>query len=217
MLPLQKGAHWVYEGTVKWTVAGSDQVNSRRLRWKMEVVDTATRGGYTLALIKGGPWDLAWYEPDVKPAEYLIVVRDRTTYLLKERARDLFGDVGTALDERDLADNIWFRTPIQKADKYCAPDQPAREDSMYCWFAEDTKTVRLQHVIGVKDGAYPATLLAFRTNPDHEFVELVPGIGITHWEYAHHGTVAEADLHLVEFSRGGEKAESPVHPRSSDK
>ena len=35
-----------------------------------------------------------------------------------------------------------------------------------------------------------------------EIVYFVPGIGITRYVFSHHGTVAEADVRLIEFRRG---------------
>ena len=45
-------------------------------------------------------------------------------------------------------------------------------------------------------------LLSFRTRPDHTIIEFVPGIGITRYVYVHHGTVAEADVKLIEYYPG---------------
>ena len=41
-------------------------------------------------------------------------------------------------------------------------------------------------------------LKAMRTNPEHEIVTFVPGVGITAYVYAHHGTVSEVNVRLVE-------------------
>jgi hypothetical protein len=35
--------------------------------------------------------------------------------------------------------------------------------------------------------------------PDDTEFDFVSGIGITSYEYHHHGTIAETELHLVEF------------------
>jgi len=39
--------------------------------------------------------------------------------------------------------------------------------------------------------------MAYRSNPDHTFIEFAPSIGITGYVYGHHGTVASADVTLV--------------------
>ena len=73
--PLKKGTYWIYRGETKFLVprknaAGDEkqkgvanEEKSEVLTWKMEVIDTLERPNVFAALIKGGPWDLAWYEP----------------------------------------------------------------------------------------------------------------------------------------------------------
>jgi hypothetical protein len=33
--------------------------------------------------------------------------------------------------------------------------------------------------------------------PDHHFLDIVPGLGITRYLYGHHGTVAESEVKLI--------------------
>jgi hypothetical protein len=47
-----------------------------------------------------------------------------------------------------------------------------------------------------------AYVLGYRTLPDEETLTLVPGIGITSFAYVHHGTIVEANVHLVAYRRG---------------
>jgi hypothetical protein len=44
--------------------------------------------------------------------------------------------------------------------------------------------------------------LVYRTNPDHTMLGLVPGLGVVHYAYKHHGTTAEADAWLVGYHEG---------------
>jgi len=43
----------------------------------------------------------------------------------------------------------------------------------------------------------PGFRLTLRTLPDDTVIDFIPGVGMTRYQYRHHGTVAEADLHLV--------------------
>ena len=45
--------------------------------------------------------------------------------------------------------------------------------------------------------------LVYRTNPDYTEIGFVPGLGIAHYRYSHHGTTAEADAWLVGYDSSG--------------
>jgi hypothetical protein len=42
----------------------------------------------------------------------------------------------------------------------------------------------------------------YRTLPDHQVIGFVPGLGVTAYRYAHHGTVARAEAVLAGYSPG---------------
>jgi len=87
--PLEKGNYWIYRGETKFLVpkknpteeekknSTKNEEKSEVLTWKMEVVDTLERDRCFVALIKGGPWDLAWYEPGKARGDYMILRVDR--------------------------------------------------------------------------------------------------------------------------------------------
>jgi hypothetical protein len=73
---------------------------------------------------------------------------------------------------------------------------------MYAWFVESIKPVRLQNVLGIPSGGpRMGYVLTYRTLPDHQIATYVSGIGLTAFEYHHHGTVSDVDVRLVEFHR----------------
>ncbi len=77
-----------------------------------------------------------------------------------------------------------------------------REGGWYCWRVE-TKRKQALRIEGY--AAHHRSLvytLACRTNPDHQLVDIAPGLGITRYVYQHHGTVASADVRLVAFRAG---------------
>jgi hypothetical protein len=206
IFPMAKGTSWVYSARVKFGKAGTDVAGTRTLRWTVTVIDTIEKDDIAAALLKGGPWDLAWYEPTVKPQEHLIVRMGTTYYLLHDDAAATLAEIkaGKTGDLKDrLADDIWFQLPMAIADNYCSPEAEERAP-MNCWSVEKITTTHSLKVPGLK--ASPENteyLLSFMSNPDTEMVTLVPGVGILSWWYQHHGTVAEASLKLLEFHAPG--------------
>jgi hypothetical protein len=70
---------------------------------------------------------------------------------------------------------------------------------MYCWNVLEEKQVAL-NVKGIDTGHTMTefTIMQY-TGPDHSIFSFVPGVGITRYQYVHHGTVSEVDVQLVEF------------------
>lgn len=202
-LPLSKGNSWVYSARVRWTVTNSNVIRSARVRWKMEVSDAYRQGPVAVAILKGGPWDLGWYEPEVKPGKYAIVRDGRSYYLLNNPDEDTLKQELSATGgvPEKWADEVWFRLPLKEDGLFCPPDQK-RDDRMYCWAVDDIGRTNLTGISGVKPQITTQYSLAFRTLPDHEIVTIVPGVGIVSWAYSHHGTVADANVKLVAFHRG---------------
>jgi len=219
IFPTEKGTYWIYQGVVKWTEMNSNKVSTERLRWKMVVVETIERRGATAALFKGHPSDLAWYSPETTRGDSLLVqVGNRIYFLNGQPALKLLqalkalgpnDDAQKLLNEHD----IWFVLPLKPGKKFCEPEQEAREDTFYCWFVEQETSTRLTAVRGVPDAVVRQFKLAFRTNPEHVFVGFVPGIGISSYDFAHHGTVAEAHVRLVEFGHMRAATASPTPQR----
>jgi hypothetical protein len=75
----------------------------------------------------------------------------------------------------------------------------ARSDNRYCWLVASAKKEALAGVRGLDQGTRDQYVLEYRTNPDDSSFTFVPGIGITAYDYHHHGTVADTELKLVEF------------------
>jgi hypothetical protein len=220
VFPLQKGNYWVYSGTAKWTVENSNIVRSAKLRWTMEVIDVSWHGDAEVAIVEGGPWDLAWYGPDTTKGKHLIIRVGQSYYLLHDPdAAEVFQKLDAAREGEVpafLAEYLWFKVPLESAGKFCSPDQQDREDSRYCWVVDDVTKTNLQGIQGVANGPATRYGLAFRTNPDHEFDQIVPGVGIVFWEYQHHGTTAEASLKLIEFHNAADARSAGRKPVASN-
>jgi hypothetical protein len=73
---------------------------------------------------------------------------------------------------------------------------------MYCWNVLEKEQVELD-VRGIDvERTMTEFMIAQYTLPDHTIFSFIPGIGITRYQYVHHGTDSEVDVHLVEFHPG---------------
>jgi len=229
-IPLGRGTKWVYEGEVVWTpIAGtyprlpgtkltsedgvswtvlkpSDGAQRAHVRWTTEVIDSFESKYGKVAVIRGYPDNLAWGEPDRPPTYCVLINITNGVYRIKARNRE------EALHRAREIASACRRGPDLLSEDSQILDLPlavnkrwggdtAREDAWYCWHVE-SQTQRRLTVKGAP-ASQPATVftLAYRTLPDHQIVELCPGLGVIRYLYVHHGTVASADVRLVEFKR----------------
>jgi len=209
MLPLVPGARWVYRGTIESTVLkrGSAHLIRRLVTRTMEVRAVKRYGRTTVALVRGYPSELAWYEPGRPRGTYLIIQRDGgALYLVAD-------DDGSALRRwpetcrappiPDPAHMMLDR--ILRVGRTFGGDEfsSKRPDKWNQWHVEAARCVQIAGIPGVDAKRRRREYrIGFRTCPAHEIVYFVPGIGITRYVFSHHGTVAEADVRLIEFRRG---------------
>ncbi len=205
--PLRKGSYWIYQGQTKWTSPETSQVLEKNITWKMQVEDVMQRGHLVIAKVKGYPQDLAWYDEGKMPGDYLIVQADEKYYLIegKKRVREVLSrlaDQNDALVNLVQESELFLEKPLEKFQSFGETAQLTREDGFYHWVVDDENQTELDQLQGspLLAGTHTQYHLTLRTLPEHIFVDFVPGVGITHYTYSHHGTVAEADLSLVEYS-----------------
>jgi hypothetical protein len=199
VFPFLKGTKWTYAGSVKW-IEHLDQERSHQIRWTSEVVDAFDHGEIAAALLKGGVWDLAWYQPGKQLGDYAVIRVDDEYYLFEQDAATIFAGIknkGRSGLPKDYRDSLWFETPLSEGD-IAWPDGTAGADGfpLLVWVVDKLDHKRL-NVPGVKAGTYNVYNLILRSNPDHQIVGVAPGVGIVSYIYSHHGTLAEADVHLV--------------------
>jgi hypothetical protein len=214
--PLAKGNYWIYQGKVKWSLLNTPGMISTTLRVKMEVLETAQNGIYFVAQVKNYPLSLAWSDGRIDNSLVYIIGKrtplspeSTSLYLIDERAlseeqlnqvssfmKEGRGDISSLL----INDNLWLDLPLKKNKAYGYGTDGPRPDYWYSWHVEYVRNTNLKKIKGIPAGACKTEYeLAYRTGPDHQIIDYVPGIGMTHYEYVHHGSVSEMDMKLLEI------------------
>ncbi len=202
--PLHKGAIWTYEGLVKWNGAGDKKPDEKRMRWRMEVLETFEDSFFTAALLRGHPSDLMFYEPGRKPGEYVIVSSGGWYFRLNSPAWPILKSPDA--DRSAIMKNaqMILDAPLADGKRFCEPEQLLVQ-VRYCWNIKE-REVQLKKILGL-----PARLLlehrgydmAFQTSADHTIITFVPGLGITDYHAAHHSSDGvTVDMALIEYHAG---------------
>ena len=203
--PLSAGTYWVYRGLVRSFLRGLTYGQVTDVTWKMSVVRAIRRDGFLAAVVNGFPADLDWSDGHAEPQLSILVQTQDGKFHL-----DSLSDAGLSLEQLDdprfpleqlLARGDWIlQLPLSEGVRFsCDDDAGKREDGMYCWVAGEPHPAALEGVKGVPPGRRVAYAIDYVTVPDDTELEFVSGIGITSYQYHHHGTIAETELHLVEF------------------
>jgi len=202
-IPIEKGIQWVYEGKVEWTGIGFGGVKTAKIRWITEVVDVFKGTNAQAAVVRGFPSELVAYDPGQIPGFTVLLSLSNRVYCFSANAEKQ----ATSLARRysQVPSSVpgdfeaLFQWPLVTGCKL--GQNPVREDTWYCWCVEQVS----KKPISVKgfDGnrSQKTYRLAYRTCPDAQFLDVVPGLGIVRFVYNHHGTVASTDVHLVSFNR----------------
>jgi len=204
--PLDEGTFWAYDANVEYSVREAPapaplSVRKKNLRYEIRVLDHLSGDGIEAGLLDGYPSDLSWYEEGQQRSKCIILRTGTNNYFLLTRDVDkIWKELQTGgfdgNQEELNGSSLILQAPLEAGMRFGEFEQTAR--TRYCWVVEGARTV--ESIPGVPASAATAYSLAFRTSPDHTFIEFLPGVGIVHYEYSHHGTVANASLSLVQFS-----------------
>ena len=175
--------------------------------WKMSVVRVVERDGISAVVVKGFPSDLDWSEGHAEPQiSILLATQDAKFYLKGEfdtrSVLDQIDNPKYPLKELVDADDWFLQLPLAAGKKFCDDQAMQRADGQYCWVTQPPHPAALGGVKGVTSAQRPAYEIDYATLPDDTEIEFVPGVGITSYQYHHHGTTADTELHLVEFHSG---------------
>ena len=205
--PLTQGTYWVYQGRVRF-MQDNDQSSETTVRWRTEIKRVIQHGALSAAVVNDFPSELNWTNGHPEPADSLLVEDSGKFYLIfSDRFQNAMRRLEQPADNLDglfSDDDLILAWPLARGQKYaCDAQSMARPDNMYCWIVSSLAHTSLQNVSGVRAVEHQEYSLEFRTNPDDTEFSFVPGIGITKYNYHHHGTVADTELQLVEFHPGG--------------
>lgn len=204
--PASEGTYWIYRGLVR-SGGSNSKISETKVTWKMQIRQVIRRPDVTALVVSGFPADLDWSDGTAKPQDSLLIqTRDKKLYQIDaeglpatlKRLANASDDLAGLLKDDDL----FFKLPLRKGDKFCDAESMARDDGMYCWFVESARLVSFEDVKGAPPGQREVFTLSYRSNPDDSELDFVPGLGITSYNYHHHGTVADTEVTLAEFHRG---------------
>jgi hypothetical protein len=169
----------------------------------MEIRRFIQHGEVSAAVVSGFPTDLDWSNGKAQPWNSLLVEKSGKFYLLGD---DHFAEAVHRLEQPSdpltgllQDDDVFLHWPLQKGEKFCDAEGMARPDRRYCWVVQSSRPASLDSATGIPPGTRTEFVIQYRTNPDHVQFTFVPGIGLSTYEYHHHGTVADTELKLVEF------------------
>lgn len=176
LLPLKSGATWTYRAHVEWS---DDDNNVRRdtITWTSVALSIHRRGKRTAAVIEGLPLELAYYGPGQMRGYFVLIEDDDGVKVTGAESRQ---DAERIAREENDAELLIAKPPVIGD---C-------DDPNGCWCVEEK----------VSTPRGRGWRLAFRSDPDLQFITFVPGVGITHYHYEHGGTVA-VDATLTSFRR----------------
>ena len=204
-LPLDSGRTWEYRGSARWTEL-DQQVDTATIRWTMQIL--ATREGPDLrgAVVRGWIQELAWYNPGQTPGYGLLLARGHRLYHVS--ASDSAGALLTlqrAIEPGAPPPQGWeliVDSTLAVGHLYGqTAERGDRLDTFYAWYVESGEAIRPPVGWSAASPTVMQWRLVYRTAPDHQVLDVVPGLGITHYGYAHHGTVADSDVQLVSVTR----------------
>jgi len=74
---------------------------------------------------------------------------------------------------------------------------------MYCWVAGDAIQPNVMNIKGLASSDAVIEFPIYNgTLSDHSIMHFIPGVGISCYEYHHHGTVSDAEVRLIEYHSG---------------
>lgn len=207
-IPWEEGTQWIYEAKVQWTPVageGSPGVRSNQFRWTARIEKCVDGKVARAAVIHAWPDEVAGMDPEL-PTGYGVLLESgnrlfRLNAQNKAEAGRLARRFVAAPEKLPTAAEVYLELPLPVGKRWGGDaDDLKRDDGWYCWHVE-TRSQQPIQVKGVTPAEATIYTLAYRTGPDHQIVKLVPGVGILSFQYEHHGTVASADVRLIEFKR----------------
>lgn len=202
-LVLTPGTTWTYRAQVAWGVGTSDSTARQPIGWITSVTTVRASDAGVAATVQGWPTDLAWWTPGRMPATSVLYCVGGRIYLLHPQPGTAPQLVDALLrgQRAPTSDELILSLPLHTGDLY-GRDPVERHDTFYAWFVESAELPpdSVRHLRpGSMDSLYS---LVYRSVPDYTLIGFVPGLGVVHYVYSHHGTTAESEAWLVAYHPG---------------
>lgn len=182
IFPCEPGKVLTYRGKGQWEEgAGPSTIIKKEVTWTTTFLRCSYSPTKAVAIVRGLPGDLAWYEPGQQPGTYAIVQTPDGLFIRRIAYKP---DLDPQTIEMHRAKQ-YLHFPI--TENTCASTENNRKDGMYCWLLTSIK----------QDGSNLVWMIEYHSLPDSTSMTIEPGVGITAFSYEHFGTVAEVDLQLV--------------------
>jgi hypothetical protein len=204
-IPLSAGTRWVYEAEVQWVGVGeTGLVHSNHFRFTNDVVASFQREARQAAVVRGFPNDIGGMDP-VVPRNYSVLLwADSKLYRFPyddsrrkavKAARAWLAAPASAIEQREPL----LVCPLMVGRRWASIAVGDRDDGWYAWHVESvTNAPSGIKALGAAARSEAFTV-AYRTCPSHELMVVVPGVGVTRYEFEHHGTPGEERVNLLEF------------------
>jgi len=188
-------------GSARWTRL-DQRVDTATIRWTLQILTTREGPELRGALVRGWIQELAWYHPGLTPGYGVLLARGHRLYhvsapdsasalLTLQRAIETGAPPHQGWElivDSALAVGHLYGQLAERGD---------RSDTFYAWYVESGQAIRPHSGWSVASPTVLQWRLVYRTAPDHQVLDVVPGLGITRYVYGHHGTVADSDVELV--------------------
>ncbi len=201
-LPLTLGTVWTYHAEIAWAGTG-DSTGHESLSWTATILAVQASDSAVAATVRGWPSDLAWWTPRQAPSTSVLYCIAGRVYYFRPQPGTAAALVASLVhgEQRPTAHDLILKLPLRTGDLF-GRDPAERRDPLYAWLVEAAE--RVPHSVrrlrpGVGDSLYS---VVYRTLPDYTLVGFVPGLGVAHYVYRHHGTMAETEAWLVAFQPG---------------
>ncbi|MBU1105726.1 MAG: hypothetical protein KKB51_03575 [Candidatus Riflebacteria bacterium] len=204
--PLATGTVWVYTADVKSESDGKEL--NETLSWTTEITSVVERENIVIARGSGLPTDLCFYEKDVKPAPFLIVMVGLwKLYVIQneERVKEIWEK---AISDESLREfvteaDLLLDFPLVVGKSFGETSQILSGNSMFVYTVEGKTPFVASSVIGLNaTEASDEFSITLPTNSDMTTWKFTQGIGFTGFAYSHHGSTSEVNCNLIELRRG---------------
>ena len=168
----------------------------------MAIVQARSSHDVRGAVVRGWIQELAWYTPGQRPDfSVLLEYRSRLYYVAAQDSVAAIDSLAAVLRNGAAA----ARRGQLIVDSSLAIGQTfggdagdgRRTDGLYAWNV-DSQSAAPRHLQWSSLATEPTRWrIAYRTLPDEQEIDLVPGVGVSRFIFVHHGTVAAVDVHLA--------------------